>query len=221
MQCRDTLARPAGAGPAEARPAEDGVAIVDSSLRLIATDRGAIVILADIARYENPPDPARLPREIAAALRETDFSRAAAFRMRLRGERQTYDCRAYLVEARTSAAMAACGHTVAAGLSGAAVAAGVSGMMPSLAPAMLTLHFRRIDSPEDAIRKLARDCNLTPREEEVLTGISQGLTSKELATRLKISPNTVKAFLRSLMIKLNVTTRAGMVGRILKCENGE
>jgi DNA-binding NarL/FixJ family response regulator len=188
------------------------------------------VILADIARYENPPDPARLPREIAAALRETDFSRAAAFRMRLRGERQTYDCRAYLVEARTSAAMAACGHTVAAGLSGAAVAAGVSGaavaagvsgMMPSLAPAMLTLHFRRIDSPEDAIRKLARDCNLTPREEEVLTGISQGLTSKELATRLKISPNTVKAFLRSLMIKLNVTTRAGMVGRILKCENGE
>jgi DNA-binding CsgD family transcriptional regulator len=168
--------------------AEDGIIMTDLSLKPIAIDRGATAILTDIGRYENSTDLTRLPREVMAALQDTDLHHLSAFRFRVRGERQTYDCRAYLLEPRQRA---------------------------TVSP-FLTLYFRRISSPGDAIRRLSAECNLTPREEEVLMGISIGLTSKELGERLSISPNTVKAFLRLIMIKLGVTTRAAIVGRLLE-----
>ena len=55
---------------------------------------------------------------------------------------------------------------------------------------------------------------LTVREQEVLVFLLQGLTSKEIAARMKISPNTVKAFLRLIMVKMGVSTRAGIVGKV-------
>jgi len=42
----------------------------------------------------------------------------------------------------------------------------------------------------------------------------QGLTSKEIANRMGISPNTVKAFLRLVMVKMKVSTRSGIAGKI-------
>jgi DNA-binding CsgD family transcriptional regulator len=42
----------------------------------------------------------------------------------------------------------------------------------------------------------------------------QGLTSKEIAVRMNISPNTVKAFLRLVMVKMKVSTRSGIAGKI-------
>ena len=42
-----------------------------------------------------------------------------------------------------------------------------------------------------------------------------GLSSKEIASRMSISPNTVKAFLRVIMVKMGVTSRSGVVGKIL------
>jgi DNA-binding CsgD family transcriptional regulator len=43
----------------------------------------------------------------------------------------------------------------------------------------------------------------------------EGLTSKEIAERMKISPSTVKAFLRLVMVKMSVSTRSGIVGKVL------
>jgi DNA-binding CsgD family transcriptional regulator len=54
----------------------------------------------------------------------------------------------------------------------------------------------------------------TPRENQTVELLLQGLTSKEIATRLEISPNTVKAFVRLVMVKMGVTTRSGIVGKI-------
>jgi hypothetical protein len=42
-----------------------------------------------------------------------------------------------------------------------------------------------------------------------------GLTTKEIAARIRISPNTVKSFLRSIMLKMGVTTRSGIVGKAI------
>jgi len=39
--------------------------------------------------------------------------------------------------------------------------------------------------------------------------------SKEIAERMKISPSTVKAFLRLVMVKMSVSTRSGIVGKVL------
>lgn len=57
--------------------------------------------------------------------------------------------------------------------------------------------------------------DLTPREQEAVLLLVEGLTSKEIAQRMKISPNTVKAFLRLVMVKMNVSTRSGIVGKIV------
>lgn len=62
---------------------------------------------------------------------------------------------------------------------------------------------------------LLRQFDLTPRELETVTLLVEGLTSKEIANRMKISPNTVKAFLRLVMVKMNVSTRSGIVGKIV------
>jgi DNA-binding CsgD family transcriptional regulator len=55
---------------------------------------------------------------------------------------------------------------------------------------------------------------LTQREQEVVALLTLGLTSKEIAIRMNISPNTVKTFFRLIMTKMAVSTRSGVVGKI-------
>jgi DNA-binding CsgD family transcriptional regulator len=63
---------------------------------------------------------------------------------------------------------------------------------------------------------IASKFNLTRREYEAVRHLALGLTSKEIAARMGISPNTVKAFLRLAMIKTGVTNRSGIIGKFLK-----
>jgi DNA-binding CsgD family transcriptional regulator len=65
---------------------------------------------------------------------------------------------------------------------------------------------------------LSHRFGLTAREEETVQLLVEGLTSKEIATRMKISPNTVKGFIRLIMVKMNVFTRSGIIGKILETE---
>jgi DNA-binding CsgD family transcriptional regulator len=58
--------------------------------------------------------------------------------------------------------------------------------------------------------------DLTQRERETIGFLLQGITNKEIAIRMKISPNTVKAFLRLVMVKMNVSTRSGIAGKIVR-----
>ena len=44
----------------------------------------------------------------------------------------------------------------------------------------------------------------------------QGLTNKEIASRMSISANTVRAFIRMIMVKLGVSTRSGIVGVVFR-----
>ena len=64
----------------------------------------------------------------------------------------------------------------------------------------------------DACQVAAR-FGLTQRERETLQYLMQGLTNKEIAQRMNISPNTVKAFLKLIMMKMGVSTRCGIVGK--------
>ncbi len=50
--------------------------------------------------------------------------------------------------------------------------------------------------------------SLTDREREVLALLARGLTNKEIARELTITPNTVKRHLKSLFTKLEVNTRS-------------
>jgi DNA-binding NarL/FixJ family response regulator len=55
--------------------------------------------------------------------------------------------------------------------------------------------------------------SLTPREHEVLEMISRGLTMRQIATRLHISPRTVETHVAKLYRKLAVRTRVQAVAR--------
>lgn len=57
--------------------------------------------------------------------------------------------------------------------------------------------------------------NLTQREREVLQYLLQGMSNREIANRMNLSRNTVRAFLRLIMIKTGVSSRAGLVSKII------
>jgi DNA-binding CsgD family transcriptional regulator len=57
---------------------------------------------------------------------------------------------------------------------------------------------------------------LTPREIEVLVALGDGLSNKETARRLAISPHTVKFHVESLFRKLDASSRAEAVAKGLK-----
>lgn len=88
-------------------------------------------------------------------------------------------------------------------------------------PAMIALHLERIPSATDAVSAVSAKYNLTERERETLWGISMGLSSKELADRMNISPNTVKVFLRLIMIKMGVASRGAIIAQILQNQSSQ
>jgi DNA-binding CsgD family transcriptional regulator len=167
--------------------AEVGLVLVDLSLKLIAYDRGAAAILNSHPLGLKPDASGFLPREILDILRGRKLTELSPVKTHFRMGKIEYMCRAYLVESYT-------------GLT---------------AEPMVALHLERVSSTSDAICEVGAKYNLTEREQEALRGISMGLTSKEVAERMNISPNTVKAFLRLIMIKMGVTTRGGIVANIL------
>jgi DNA-binding NarL/FixJ family response regulator len=56
---------------------------------------------------------------------------------------------------------------------------------------------------------------LTRRERDVLVLLAQGLTNKDIAGELVVSPNTVKRYLKSIFEKLDVETRAAAAARAI------
>ena len=52
---------------------------------------------------------------------------------------------------------------------------------------------------------------MTPRETETVDFLVQGLGTNQIASRMGISPNTAKAFLRSVMSKVGAEYRHGII----------
>ena len=90
----------------------------------------------------------------------------------------------------------------------------LNGASPDGTPALLVLLERREGNLVN-LEKVAEQFRLTPRESETLRFLLEGMTSKEIAQRMNISPHTVKAFLRLVMSKMQVTTRSGIIGKIV------
>ena len=59
--------------------------------------------------------------------------------------------------------------------------------------------------------KLGVEFGLTPREIETVGLLVEGLSSKEIAQVMGISPNTVKVFIKALMNKMQATGRTAIV----------
>jgi DNA-binding CsgD family transcriptional regulator len=81
--------------------------------------------------------------------------------------------------------------------------------------AMSVVILKRVPVADVSLKRKLKEFNLTEREMQVAELLVQGLTNKEIAAHLGISENTVKAFLRLIMAKMEMTTRAGVVGKIV------
>ena len=66
------------------------------------------------------------------------------------------------------------------------------------------------------LRLVAQKFRLTQRETEALKLLMQGHTTKLIASRMDISPNTAKTFLRSIMFKTGACDRSGILAKILE-----
>lgn len=170
--------------------ASEGMVVLDSKLQPIAFGGGAESILEDLRRDSNGDgaNAAALPPALRELLQNKHRSDLTAAKMRLSVDNRQYSCRAFAIRPSNG----------------------------FLNEPLVVLYIKRMSSEKDEARRIAAKYHLTEREQEALIGISLGLTSKELAIRMNISPNTVNSFLRLIMIKMGVTTRSGIVGKLLK-----
>ncbi len=53
------------------------------------------------------------------------------------------------------------------------------------------------------------------REREALEYLLEGLSGKEIASRMTVSANTVKAVVRLIMVKMGVSSRLEIVAKII------
>jgi DNA-binding CsgD family transcriptional regulator len=129
-----------------------------------------------------------IPRELMDVLRRSKPGDPATAKMSFRLGMRDYTCRLYLLEW-----------------------GGVNRRDP-----IVVVHVERDASSYDAVSEVGQEYRLTDREHEVLKEIAAGLTSKEVAQRMNISPNTVKVFLRMIMMKMGVSTRSGVIAKLLE-----
>ena len=78
----------------------------------------------------------------------------------------------------------------------------------------VALVLERLHHGSAGLYEASRRFHLSPRERETVQRLIEGLTTKEIAVRMSVSPNTVKQFVRLVMSKMSVTTRSGIVGRV-------
>jgi len=166
---------------------QSGFLLLDKLLGPVASNHEAVRILT----YPNLPDRIKridvfLGDKIRAGLVSRQSSTGLEFVKEFKSGRRRYLCRSFLIDS--------------------------NGKGLALAAALL---LDRCSSSTMAVAQIGQDFELTPREKETVELLIQGLTSKEIATRMKISPNTVKAFLRIVMVKMGVSTRSGILGKVI------
>src|SRR5260221_12582703 len=80
----------------------------------------------------------------------------------------------------------------------------------------LELLLERSPSGMLVVSRIAQQFNFSPREQQAVGLLLQGLSSKEIANRMNISPNTVNTFFRLIMIKMGVSSRSGILAKMIK-----
>jgi DNA-binding CsgD family transcriptional regulator len=179
----------------QAASVEVGLLLLDRAMKVVAFDRGAAAILKNPdghGELNRPRAIVTLPKDMIETIRNCKLPALSSLHMCLRIGGNEYVCRAYLLEFQN---------------------------WLSTQP-MIAVQLDKVCASNDEVYDVSAKYQLTNREYEVLRGISMGLSSKVMAERMKISPNTVKAFLRLIMIKMGVTSRAGIVANILQNRSG-
>ncbi len=165
-----------------------GFLLIDSCLNPISFNAEAVQILSYPERLANlKHSDVFLTGKIYSSLIRQHPSGESPFVTEFRSGRRRYFCRAFLLDSQAKDPA----HPSIAVL----LERGPSGLIP--------------------LSKVSDQFNLTRREREVLEYLLQGMSSREIANRMNVSPSTVKAFLRLIMIKTRASSRSAILGKII------
>jgi DNA-binding CsgD family transcriptional regulator len=164
----------------------EGFLLLDSALRPVFFNR----LAAEILTYPQKPESLKdlksfLTGKIHSTLFQVQGSRAPSLVSEFQSGRRRYQCRAYRLGTQVN------GH----------------------GDASVAVILERFSRGSLSLDQVGDRFHLTIREQEVLKHLLVGRTTKEIATGMEISPHTVKAFLRMIMVKMGVSTRSGIVGK--------
>lgn len=168
-------------------PSNNGFLLLDAGLNLIASNDPALQILCFPSEADRIKQPkVFLSDRVRTALIDHRNQDGPSFVKEFRSGKRRYICKSFQVEGSARA---------------------------PVQPAFAVL-LERDAATGSGLSEISEQFDLTQRERETVEYLLQGLTSKEIATRMNISPNTVKAFLRLVMVKMKVSTRSGIAGKI-------
>jgi len=178
-----------GGNEMNAAPARPGLVVIDVSLNMVACNADAIQILTFPDNPKTISDlRGWLTRKIRSCLLDQQSATRPSFVGEFRSAKRMHLCRAFSLTAGTS---------------------------PSSPDSVVVLMLERKSPEHFTMDEISERFGLTPREQETARLLGEGLTSKEIATRMNISHNTVNSFVRLMMVKMNVSSRSAIVGKIV------
>jgi DNA-binding NarL/FixJ family response regulator len=167
--------------------ARPGLIIVDATLNLMASNAEALNILAfPRTGLEIAESKSIVAERLRSQISHPHTYNGSPAVLQLRSGMRTYICHAFPVD-----------------------------LLSNTCKQAYVLMLERETHPALTLEEICARYNLTPREQQVVSYLVRGLTSKEIADQMQISAHTVKAFLRLVMVKLNVSTRSGVIGKIV------
>jgi DNA-binding CsgD family transcriptional regulator len=165
-----------------------GFLLLDCDLRPVSFNAEALQVLAYPEVVGNVANPELFLKEKIHAILATEPTPGEfSFLTEFHSGRRRYVCRAFTIDSRTGDPSRPC----------------------------VAVLLERGPSGWVSLPQVARQFNLTEREGEVLGYLLQGMSNKEIANRMKLSANTVKAFLRLIMIKTGASSRSMIMARII------
>jgi DNA-binding CsgD family transcriptional regulator len=172
-------------------PARPGLIVADSAFAVLACNAEALRILF---YPERPEASCQSDIWLSGKIRSALVEQQAPLKIvqHYRSDRRTYICRSFSLEIKKTS-------TNGSAQNGA----------------LHVVLLERRSNHTVRMSELSQRFGLTAREQQTVENLLEGLTSKEIAVRMNISPNTVKAFLRLTMVKMSVSTRSGIVGRVV------
>ena len=175
-----------------AHPGLHGFLVADASLRLIFANSDAIAILS-YPGLASPNVADVFEKKIRPAL--IDAGGVAANGnghaiTKFKSGRRTYSCRAFLLNSNSN------GRGINGNATLLMLERGVPGRLP--------------------LSQIAQQFRLTQREQQAVALLLQGLSNKEIAEIMGVSSNTVKAFLRMATVRMGVSSRSGIVIKVLE-----
>lgn len=169
---------------------ESGMVLLDESLMPIAVDSGAQAILNGSHQSHIRPGGSYpcIPSRVLTRIRKCPVENLSSLEIPLQLGERHYVCRAFIVESHN-------GHGVRS---------------------QVALYLKRNNSSALTIHQLGLQFNITERESEVLLHMATGLSSREVAQRMKISMNTTKTVLRRVMFKMGVASRREILAKVFQ-----